>query len=90
MKKNTTTALLAVIAVLLAANLFVKTNDDAQAQLTSPLRLVGITEESSGTDRLYRLWSDGLVEHRTFGQTGSVLCWEATQPDWLVIEEVCP
>ncbi len=70
-----TTVLLAIIALLLAANLFVNLPPQeakAQTQLRAAagddddVVLVGIavTESSGAFRHVLRLWSDGVVEHR--------------------------
>jgi hypothetical protein len=78
MKQNTITALLAVIAVLLAANLAASVTRPASAQnvpgqsMLPAVRAVGITQASSTV--IYRLWSDGTVERnvQTFGLCGDL------------------
>ncbi len=69
MRHRTTTALLVVVALLLALNLAAQLPwPTAQAQLQPemamqpPPRLVGVT--TAYTNVVIRLWSDGLVEKR--------------------------
>ena len=74
MQSKPTTVLLATIAALLAANLFVtlppQETQAAPPWLPRPVddapRLVGITVTvaGGGTKYVLRLWSDGVVEHR--------------------------
>ena len=79
--KTPTTALLVVIAVLLAANLFVSLPpQEAQAQAQPPPfpppvddtpTVIGVSAIVIGTGLgdvsfIYRIWSDGMVEENRF------------------------
>ena len=77
MKNKTTATLLAVVAVLLAANLIVEMNgQEAQAQLIGPPRVVGMTTFNVPSESTWRIWSDGVVEYRPFGNDAEGNpCW---------------
>ncbi len=91
MKSKPTTVLLAIIAALLAANLFVNLPpQEATAQAQPPPfpppvddspRLVGISvlQLSSDAGHVLRLWSDGVVEQRiakASSSSVSPLAWD--------------
>ena len=58
--------LLAVIAALLAVNIFAKTEQRAEAQVSSGPTVVDFEASGVSLDvsRLFRLWSDGRIETR--------------------------
>ena len=65
-RPNTTTVLLAVVAVLLGLNLWHgQATAQPNPQLSVPPRVVGIDVPITG-NQMYRVWSDGLVEWRLF------------------------
>ena len=81
-RPNTTTVLLAVVAVLLGLNLWHST---AKAQPQVPPRVIQI-EASGGSvtqHYVYRLWSDGLVERQYW--CGSASCCDDGWCGWLTV-----
>ena len=90
MKHRTTPAMLAVVALLLALNLAAQLPwPTAQAQLQPeiamqpPPRLVGIATVGTSSDRVLRLWSDGVVEWRRLNYT--FVEWSGVE--WQVVEQ---
>ena len=93
--KTPTTVLLVVIAALLAANLFVNLpSQEATAQ--SSLRVAEVPHviqvEAGGINaRVYRLWSDGVIEEAVFESISSCLPDEPpTGFAWQEIPESMP
>ena len=95
MQSKPITALLVVIAALLAVNLFVNLSPQVGA---SPPRtalsgdddeavLVGISVWES---RVIRLWSDGVVEERQAHIDGPVPHWNAEYPEWVEVVPFAP
>ncbi len=98
-----TTVLLAIIALLLAANLIVNlTPQEAKAQThlratagddDDDVVLVGISsygQSNSSDTLLFRLWSDGVVEMRIAHPTSDASSprqWRALWPEWVEIED---
>ena len=90
--QRTVTSLLAVVAALLLLDLGIRMTSTAQAQ-GSPFtpRVVGMSVQGQGP-RVWRIWSDGLVEQRrvTFGLSTDEFCWQPSMPEWSEVTEECP
>lgn len=81
------TTLLAAVAVLLAFNIAVSLNRQAEAQQVQVApHVVGIAiwhKPNYSTHRVYRAWSDGFVEYNI--KTSSVAAWAG----WVPVPEEC-
>ena len=95
-RPRTIPALLAVVAVLMAADLTVRLA--ARAEFTPTLqaapRVVGMTQNISGV--LFRIWSDGVVETRHAvivsgnPSEAGLYCYSFQSLQWNEIADPCP
>ncbi len=90
--KTPTTVLLAVIAALLAANLFV-TLPPQEATAQPSLRAAAVPhviQVEPAPSRIYRLWSDGVIEEARFDSVNAACVPESGGFGWQVIPESVP
>ena len=94
MQSRPTALLLAIIAALLAANLIVNLpSQEAKAQPTTHLKVIqfepGPGHHQGDAARVYRLWSDGVIEWAGWENVNSS-CLPADGIAWQEIAETVP
>ncbi len=92
MQSNPTTVLLAIIAALLAANLIVNLPPQ-EATAQSHLRAAAaphVIQVEPAPGRIYRLWSDGVIEEARFDCVSPACVPDSPGFGWQVIPESVP
>ncbi len=92
MQSKPTTVLLVVIAALLAANLFVTLPPQeatAQSHLNTP-HVIQVEPGAGNNPRIYRLWSDGVIEEAVFGYSNPACVPDSPGFGWQEIPESVP
>ncbi len=94
--QRTVTSLLAVVAVLLGINLIVNLPPEAVAQDQFEFEFEAartphvIQVETATAGRVYRLWSDGVIEVAQFEGMNTVTCLPSGGLAWQEIAETVP
>ncbi len=93
MGQRTIASLLTVIAVLLAANLIVNVPPQeatAQPHLRAAPHVIQVEPGAGNNPRIYRLWSDGVIEEAVFGYSNPACVPDSPGFGWQEIPESVP